>query len=137
MWLAILLRLNPCILCSLLKWGQSKFALWVLRCSRGIRGNSMPNLRPKAVFGRCPLWWFMFLGFFFYQKLCKYAVNIFGKGFAQIRNALLQFFIFLKTVLLYLYRMLPSISKVMPGTVWLGFWLIIKKKFSSQMNPND
>ena len=33
--------------------------------------------------------------------------------------------------------MLPSISKVMPGTVWLGFWLIIKKKFSSQMNPND
>ena len=33
--------------------------------------------------------------------------------------------------------MLPSISKVMLGTVWLGFWLIIKKKFSSQMNPND
>lgn len=77
-----------------------------------------------------------FFEFFFYQKLCKYAVNIFGKGFTQIRNALLQFFIFLKTALLYLYRMLP-ISKVMPGTVWLGFRLIIKKKFSSQMNPND
>ena len=44
-----------------------------------------------------------FSKYLFYQKQCKYAMNV---GIAQVRG--------LKSVLLYLCRTLPSVSKVTP-----------------------
>ena len=74
------------------------------------RNNSRLRLRPT--FGCC-LWWFIFFKHLFYQEQCKYAMNL---GVAQIRGALLQFFN-RKSVLSYLCRMLPSISKITPELV--------------------
>ena len=54
--------------------------------SRRSRGDSRPKLHPT--FGCCPQ--FIFFENLFHQKQCKYAVNI---GMAQIRGALLQFFL--------------------------------------------
>ena len=70
------------------------------------RVNSRPKLCPTS--GRCP--GLVVFKKFFYQKQCKYAIKI---GVAQVRGALLRFSLG-KSTLLYLCRILPSISKITP-----------------------
>ena len=89
----------------------SKFMIWpipftLLSCNLQINLQNYPNY--SSNFWMLPHMIFFYFKNVFYQKQCKYAMNI---GLAQKRGVLLHFFMG-KNYLFISLPMLPSISKI-------------------------